>query len=250
MENSLRLKNLYKSKRTMTQRTNLNGWNVSFLKDWNSVWYLSSIEYSKILNEDLLLYKLLCSLKLYKDYNQSIKIFDIIKMRVCRVSSGIIVKMYYSFDFRLKHNQHTSIWINKWVKWKKARLSELTSKVIHSIGNLFSNKHNLYISFYKMSFLSLKVDVNFVSKKIAYLIENRIKFRSRLIKNIIVATKELCYGIFVSCSGRLNGVDIARSDSISHGSIPFQSIDKNVTYGYSIANTTKGLQSVKVFINL
>jgi ribosomal protein S3 len=234
----------------MTQKTNLNGLNVSFLKDWNSVWYLSSIEYSKILNEDLLLYRLLRSLKLYKNYNQDIKIFDITKMRVCRVSNGIIVKIYYSFDFRLKYNQYTSLWINKWVQWKKANLSELTSKVIYNIGNLFSNKHNIYISFYKMSFLSLKIDVNFVSKKIASLIENRIKFRSRLIKTIIIATKELSYGIFVSCSGRLNGVDIARNDSISYGSIPFQSIDKNVTYGYSIANTTKGLQSVKVFINV
>jgi len=234
----------------MTKKTNLNGLNVSFLKDWNSVWYLSSIEYSKILNEDLLLYRLLRSLKLYKKYNQSIKIFDIIKMRVCRVSNGIIVKMYYSFDFRLRYNQYTAIWISKWVKWKKSNLSELTIKVIHSIGNLFLNKHNVYVSFYKMSFLSLKVDVNFVSKKIASLIENRIKFRSRLIKNIITATKELSCGIFVSCSGRLNGVDIARNDSISYGSIPFQSINKNVTYGYSIANTTKGLQSVKVFINV
>jgi ribosomal protein S3 len=234
----------------MTQKTNLNGLNVSFLKDWNSVWYLSSIEYSKILNEDLLLYRLLRSLKLYKNYNQDIKIFDITKMRVCRVSNGIIVKIYYSFDFRLKYNQYTSLWINKWVQWKKANLIELTSKVIYSIGNLFSNKHNVYINFYKMSLSSLKIDVNFVSKKIASLIENRIKFRSRLIKTIIIATKELSHGIFVSCSGRLNGVDIARNDSISYGSIPFQSIDKNVTYGYSIANTTKGLQSVKVFINV
>jgi len=132
----------------MTQKTNLNGLNVSFLKDWNSVWYLSSIEYSKILNEDLLLYRLLRSLKLYKNYNQDIKIFDITKMRVCRVSNGIIVKIYYSFDFRLKYNQYTSLWINKWVQWKKANLSEVTSKIIHSIGNLFFNEHNGYVSFY------------------------------------------------------------------------------------------------------
>jgi small subunit ribosomal protein S3 len=98
--------------------------------------------------------------------------------------------------------------------------------------------------------LSLKVDVNFLAKKLAFLIENRIKFRSRLVKKIISETKKLSFGVFVSCSGRLNGVDIARIDSISHGAIPFQNINKNVSYGYSVANTKKGLQNLKVYINI
>ena len=60
--------------------------------------------------------------------------------------------------------------------------------------------------------------------------------------------KKLSLGVFVSCSGRLNGVDIAKSDFISQGMIPFQTLNKNINYGSAVANTIKGLQNIKICI--
>ena len=67
-------------------------------------------------------------------------------------------------------------------------------------------------------------------------------------RDFILETKKSSYGIFVLCSGRFNGVDRARHDFISKGSVPFQSLQKNIHYGFAVANTTKGLLSVKVSV--
>ena len=52
----------------------------------------------------------------------------------------------------------------------------------------------------------------------------------------------------VLCKGRLGGADMASSDFISVGSIPFQTLKAKIDYGFSVANTPKGLQSIKVWI--
>jgi small subunit ribosomal protein S3 len=223
----------------MGQKANLNGSHLSVLKDWNSIWYLSAFEYKKILNEDFLIYKLSRSLKK--------KFFNVIKIRVCRISNNLIVELYYSFELQPKHiKQQCSP--HFLIKWKKNKISQVTNKVAFTISALFISTKNVYIGFYKINSFILQKDVNFIAKKIAFLIENRIKFRSRTIIKIIIATQKIVSGIFVSCSGRLNGVDMARSDFFSKGSISFQNLNKNVSYGYAVAATLKGLQSVKVCI--
>jgi small subunit ribosomal protein S3 len=232
----------------MGQKANLNGLHLSILKDWNSIWYLSFTEYSKILNEDFLLYKFLRLLNVYKKSNKKIQIFSIIKIRICRISNNIIVKLYYSFELKLKRTKRTTYWVNKWKNWKKNKIHYVTTKILLTINKLFLNTKNLYIGFFKINSVLVKREVSFIAKKIAFLIENRVKFRSRLIKKIIVETKKLSLWVFVSCSGRLNGADIARTDFISQGAIPFQTLHKNIHYSSAIANTTKGLQNIKVCI--
>ena len=232
----------------MGQKANLNGIHLSSSKDWNSVWYLSLIEYSKILNEDFLLYKLLRSLSIYKKSTKKIQIFSIFKIRICRISNNLIVELYYSFELKLKRNQRTIYFINKWKKWKKKKIYNVTTKIVLIVNKLFLSSKSTYVGFFKINATSVKKEVSFVAKKIAMLIENRLKFRSRLIKKIIAETKELSLGVFVLCSGRLNGVDMAKSDFISQGAIPFQTLNKNIHYGSAVANTTKGLQNIKVCI--
>ena len=66
---------------------------------------------------------------------------------------------------------------------------------------------------------------------------------------MIKKIKDSSRGIYVQCTGRINNVDMARKDKLYLGSIPLQSIDASINYGFVIANTTKGLQSIKVWIH-
>ena len=55
-------------------------------------------------------------------------------------------------------------------------------------------------------------------------------------------------GIKTTCSGRLGGADIARSESYSEGTIPLQTLRADIDYGFAEANTTYGKVGVKVWI--
>jgi ribosomal protein S3 len=41
---------------------------------------------------------------------------------------------------------------------------------------------------------------------------------------------------------------MAGSDFLTMGSIPFQTLSARIAYGFSVANTSKGLQSIKVWV--
>ena len=105
------------------------------------------------------------------------------------------------------------------------------------------------LAIYKPSFLELLSNGFNIALKIAKLIEKRIKFRSKLIKTLLKKIRNKSKGIYVQCKGRINNVDMAKVDKLYLGSIPLQSLDLSISYGLVIANTFKGLQSVKVWIS-
>ena len=55
-------------------------------------------------------------------------------------------------------------------------------------------------------------------------------------------------GIKVQCSGRLNGAEIARSETYHEGTIPLQTLRADIDYGFAEANTTYGKIGVKVWL--
>ena len=55
-------------------------------------------------------------------------------------------------------------------------------------------------------------------------------------------------GIKTTCSGRLGGADIARSESYNEGTIPLQTLRADIDYGFAEADTTYGKVGVKVYI--
>ena len=62
------------------------------------------------------------------------------------------------------------------------------------------------------------------------------------------AMKAGAKGVKTSCSGRLGGADIARSEGYHEGSIPLQTLRANIDYGFCEAKTTYGRIGVKVWI--
>ena len=55
-------------------------------------------------------------------------------------------------------------------------------------------------------------------------------------------------GVKTKVSGRLDGAEIARSESYHEGSIPLQTLRADIDYGFAEARTTYGIIGVKAWI--
>ena len=87
-----------------------------------------------------------------------------------------------------------------------------------------------------------------VADSIAHQIENRVSFRVAQKKAIRNVMKSGAKGIKTKVSGRLNGVEIARSEWYKEGVIPLHTLRADVDYASKEANTIYGKIGVKVWI--
>ena len=93
-----------------------------------------------------------------------------------------------------------------------------------------------------------ELEAQLVATSIARQIENRISYR-RAIKMAIAATMRMnAEGIKVQISGRLNGAEMARSESYKEGRIPLSTFRADIDYALVEAHTTYGRIGVKVWI--
>ncbi len=93
-----------------------------------------------------------------------------------------------------------------------------------------------------------ELDATLVAKNIARQIEARISFR-RAMKNAVAAAMRMgAEGIKVRCSGRLGGVDMARSEEYKEGRIPLSTLRADIDYACVPAFTIYGVIGVKVWI--
>jgi len=106
----------------------------------------------------------------------------------------------------------------------------------------------VYLAINKPSYINIINNAFNIALKIARFIETRVKFRSKLVKTLIKKVKDNSKGVYVQCTGRINNVDMAKTDKLFLGSVPLQSFKSLIDYGFVIANTNKGLQSIKVWI--
>jgi len=87
-----------------------------------------------------------------------------------------------------------------------------------------------------------------VAESIAQQLEKRIGFR-RAMKNAMGRAMRMgALGIKISCSGRLGGAEIARTEHAHEGTVPLQTIRADIDYGFAEAATTYGRIGVKVWI--
>ena len=93
-----------------------------------------------------------------------------------------------------------------------------------------------------------ELDAVLVADSIAKQIENRISYR-RAVKMAIAGSMRMgAEGIKVQISGRLNGAEMARSESFKEGRIPLSTFRADIDYHISEAHTTYGRLGVKVWI--
>lgn len=204
----------------MGQKVNPHGLRVGVIKDWDSKWYADTKngEFADNLVED---YKIREFLK------KELYAANISKIEIERTADKVKVNVYTA---------KPGVVIGKGgagIEKIKAKVQKLTSK-------------KLIIDIKEIKKPDL--DAQLVAENIAAQLENRISFR-RAMKSCMGRTmKAGALGIKASCSGRLGGADMARTEFYSEGTIPLQTLRADIDYGFAEANTTYGKVGVKTWI--
>ena len=87
-----------------------------------------------------------------------------------------------------------------------------------------------------------------VGQNVAQQLEKKVNYR-RAVKKSIQSTMQVgAAGIRVCISGRLNGAEIARSETFREGRVPLHTLRCNIDYALVEANTTYGIIGIKVWI--
>jgi len=93
-----------------------------------------------------------------------------------------------------------------------------------------------------------ELDALLVAEGIAQQLERRVMFR-RAMKRAVTNTMRIgALGVKVRVSGRLNGAEIARTETYREGRVPLHTFRADIDYGLGEAKTTYGVIGVKVWI--
>ena len=204
----------------MGQKVNPHGLRVGVIKDWDSRWYADTKndEFSNNLVED---HKIRTYLKKTL-YNANIS-----KIEIERAADRVKVALYTA---------KPGVIIGKGgagIEKIKADAQKLTDK-------------KLFIDVKEIK--KPDADAQLVAENIAAQLENRISFRKAMKSCMSRTMKAGALGIKASCSGRLGGADMARTEFYTEGKIPLQTLRANIDYGFAEANTTYGKVGVKVWV--
>ncbi len=87
-----------------------------------------------------------------------------------------------------------------------------------------------------------------VGQNISQQLEKKVNYRRAVKKSIQTSMSMGAEGIRVCVSGRLNGAEIARSETFRDGRVPLHTLRADIDYALVEANTTYGIIGVKVWI--
>ena len=87
-----------------------------------------------------------------------------------------------------------------------------------------------------------------VAENIAQQLVKRVSYRRAMKRAMQSALRLGAKGIKVSCSGRLGGNEIARTEWLRDGSIPSHTLRADIDYAEAEALTTYGIIGIKVWI--
>lgn len=201
----------------MGQKVNPVGYRIGVNKDWESRWYANK-DYAEKLNKDLVI----------RDYIAK-------NLKDAAVSSVIIERKKNRVDVTIKTAKPGVI---------IGRGGEDIEKLRKKIAKLVGEEIFINIVEEKNADLNAKL----VADNIANQIENRAPFRSAQKRAIRNTMKAGAKGIKTLVSGRLNGVEMARSEGYTEGTVPLHTIRADIDYAQSEADTTYGKIGVKVWI--
>jgi small subunit ribosomal protein S3 len=93
-----------------------------------------------------------------------------------------------------------------------------------------------------------ELDAQLVAENVALQLERRIAFRRAMKKAVTSAMRLGAKGIRITCSGRLGGAEMARTEWYREGRVPLHTLRADIDYGAAVARTTYGAIGVKVWI--
>lgn len=202
----------------MGQKVHPHGLRVGIIKNWDSRWYSPKGSFGDTLVEDYNIRKIL-----KKQFFSA----GIAKIEIERKANRIILFLHVARPGFVIGKGGTEI-----EKLKKDLMDKF--------------KKNVTINILEVKVLDLSAQI--VAENIAAQLVRRISFRKAMKQAMGRAMKAGAKGIKTSCSGRLGGAEIARTEHYHEGTIPLQTLRADIDYGFAEADTTYGKIGVKVWI--
>ena len=93
-----------------------------------------------------------------------------------------------------------------------------------------------------------EIDALLVAQNVAQQLERRVRHQRAMRRVMQNAMRLGAEGIKVRVAGRLNGAEIARSETYAEGRVPLHTLRADIDYATAEAKTTYGIIGVKVWI--
>jgi len=202
----------------MGQKIHPTGFRLSVLRNWSSRWYASSKYFPGMLNED-------------------IKVREFLRKKLSHAAVGKVVIERPA---------------------KNARITVYSARPGVVIGKKGEDIESLKVELQKLMNIPVHVnieeirkpelDAQLIAESIAQQLQKRIMFRRAMKRAITNAMRLGAQGIKIMSSGRLNGIEIARSEWYREGRVPLHTLRADIDYGFAEAKTTYGVIGVKVWV--
>ena len=202
----------------MGQKIHPTGFRLAVTRNWGSRWYAGNSNFASMLNEDL-------------------KVRDFLKKKLKNASVGRVVIERPA---------------------KNARITIFSSRPGVVIGKKGEDIEVLKSALTKMMGVPVHVnieeirkpetDAQLIADSIAQQLEKRIMFRRAMKRAMQNAMRLGAQGIKIMSSGRLNGIEIARTEWYREGRVPLHTLRADIDYGFGEASTTYGIIGIKVWV--
>jgi len=209
----------------MGQKANPIGIRLGITKPWDATWYPSdNKDWAKFLGEDKKIRNY------FKPFERKYFIGRIVINRIAK-NNKVSVDIYTA---------RPGIILGK----DGANIKEINI----AIKKVLKDKNkNLELNVKEIAKADLSAKL--VANEIAIALENRVPFRIIQKKMIARVMKAGALGVKTKVSGRLNGVEMARSEGYSRGVVPLQTFRNDIDFSIVEAKTTYGTIGVKVWIS-
>ncbi len=207
----------------MGQKIHPKNHRLGIIKDWDSKWFSLKHNFRSQLKDDV-----------------DIRRFLAKRLKDARVESVFIERAGKDNDIVISvHTAKPGMVIGRGGEGIEEIKNEIEKKVLRGRIKVKLNIHEVR---------QVGLSAPIVGQNIGYDIERRMPYR-RAVKQALENVKKAgAKGVKIQVKGRLNGAEIARSESFSWGSVPLHTLRANIDYSEVQANTTYGCIGIKVWI--
>ena len=202
----------------MGQKIHPTGFRLAVTRNWASRWYATNRNFASMLAEDL-----------------EVREFLKKKLKNAAVSRILIERPAKSARITIF----------------SARPGVVIGKKGEDIENLkveLAKRLNCPVSVNIEEVRKPEVDAQLIAESITQQLEKRIMFRRAMKRAMQNAMRLGAQGIKIMSAGRLNGIEIARTEWYREGRVPLHTLKADIDYGTSEAHTTYGVIGVKVWV--
>lgn len=202
----------------MGQKINPTGFRLSVQRNWLSRWYANSSNFAAMLNEDI---------KVRTFLNDKLRNASVGRILIERPSKNARITIFSS---------RPGVVIGK----KGEDIEILRTELQKRMGV------PVHVNIEEIR--KPELDAQLIADNIAQQLEKRIMFRRAMKRAMQNAMRLGAQGIKIMSSGRLNGIEIARTEWYREGRVPLHTLRADLDYGTSEAKTTYGIIGIKVWI--